>query len=62
MISSATTPERLQFRRDEKLAANASAHLDMMRGVAAFAVLFGHGRNIILLAKIVGKGRLTEPK
>jgi peptidoglycan/LPS O-acetylase OafA/YrhL len=46
MISSATTPERPQLRRDEKLSASASAHLDMMRGVAALAVLFGHGRNL----------------
>lgn len=46
MISSATTPERPQLRRDEKLSANASAHLDMMRGIAALAVLFGHGRNL----------------
>jgi hypothetical protein len=46
MISSTITPERPQFRRDEKLSTNASAHLDMMRGIATPAVLFGHGRNL----------------
>jgi len=46
MITTATATKPPQFRRDEKLSANASAHLDMMRGVAALAVLFGHGRNL----------------
>ncbi len=46
IITTATALERPQSRRDEKLSANASAHLDMMRGVAALAVLFGHGRNL----------------